>query len=182
MAKLSTIETITLELAYRSAQECCGENAPDLAKATEDNWVEMRNKFLENVRFNGAKSHTAIINVMLFFAQFASVEIEEKVKRVVKHSEKTLQRIEYNKEVKSQKELRKEAFLMEDTISQLLIKTGETYKRSWSNYSSTTTTRYGVLVHSYQDKQEFKFTDLDGSIIYKDASYDVIMAFFSTLF
>ena len=49
---------------------CCGENAFNPSDVNEENWIQIRNKFLANVSHNGARSHTAIINVLLWFNQF----------------------------------------------------------------------------------------------------------------
>ena len=62
--------TITTSEAQKAADICCGENAPKLRTITETNWLVQRNIFLQNVSYNGARSHTAIINVLIWFNQF----------------------------------------------------------------------------------------------------------------
>ena len=50
--------------------KCCGENGFNPSDVSEDNWIQVRNEFLSNVSYNGARSHTSIINVLLWFNQF----------------------------------------------------------------------------------------------------------------
>ena len=63
-------ESITTQEAQKAAYICSGENAIILKNVTQDNWVIERNKFLSNVQYNGSRSHSAIINVLLWFNQF----------------------------------------------------------------------------------------------------------------
>jgi hypothetical protein len=62
--------TITNSQAQQAANNCQGENAFVVREVTQENWLETRNKFLANVSFNGARSHTSIINVLVWFNQF----------------------------------------------------------------------------------------------------------------
>lgn len=61
---------ITTQDAQRAANICSGENAPKLSLVTIDNWVIERNKFLNNVSYNGPSSHLSIIKVLCWFNQF----------------------------------------------------------------------------------------------------------------
>ena len=57
-------------IAQEQAVICCGENTPCLYTVDPSNWIAVRNKFLGNVQYNGARSHQAIIDVLVWFSQF----------------------------------------------------------------------------------------------------------------
>lgn len=59
-----------LSEAQKSAEICCGENAPKLDSLESGNVVSMRNAFLVNVSYNGSKSHLHIINVLNYMYKY----------------------------------------------------------------------------------------------------------------
>ena len=65
---------ITTDEAQYSAFVCCGENAPNLETVNESNVIQVRNKFLANVAFNGAMSHPHIIRVLQWMSQLIDLE------------------------------------------------------------------------------------------------------------
>lgn len=65
---------ITTDEAQYSAIVCCGENAPNLEAVTESNVIEIRNRFLTNVAFNGSRSHPHIIKVLQWMSQLITDE------------------------------------------------------------------------------------------------------------
>ena len=62
--------SITTKDCRNAIAICCGENGFNPSDVTEDNWVQAINKFLQTVSYNGQRSHTSIINVLLWFNQF----------------------------------------------------------------------------------------------------------------
>lgn len=69
---------ITTQEAQKSALICSGENVPILKLVTKTNVIAIRNAFLSNVSFNGARSHQHIINVLEWMSQFIDNEEEPK--------------------------------------------------------------------------------------------------------
>jgi hypothetical protein len=60
-----------IQMDVREALDlCCGENAFSLDAVNQDNWLAHRNRFLDNVRHNGGRSHDAIMIVLYWFRQF----------------------------------------------------------------------------------------------------------------
>lgn len=68
---------ITTSDAQKCAIKCSGENAINLQDVNSSNWVSVRNEFLHNVHYNGARSHRDIINVLEWFDQFNLPELTE---------------------------------------------------------------------------------------------------------
>ena len=62
--------SVTTTEAQRSAYICSGENAPNLSLVNDSNWLDTRRSFLSNVLYNGGKSHSHIINVLVWMDQF----------------------------------------------------------------------------------------------------------------
>jgi hypothetical protein len=69
MQILDDLSITTTDCRYALAM-CSGENSFNPSDVNKENWVQIRNKFLADVSYNGARSHTAIINVLLWFNQF----------------------------------------------------------------------------------------------------------------
>jgi len=61
---------IELSSAQTAASICCGENAPNLSLLNSDNVISIRNRFLDNVKYNGARSHKDIILVLNYMTPF----------------------------------------------------------------------------------------------------------------
>ena len=67
-------DIVAKERVARAASLCCGENAPDIYSLTPENVISIRNKFLNNVQYNGARSHYAIIAVLEYMSKFIPKE------------------------------------------------------------------------------------------------------------
>jgi len=61
---------ITLEKAEWAAANCCGVNMPNLSRLNNDNVINVRREFLQNVAFNGKRSHEDIIIVLQYMSSF----------------------------------------------------------------------------------------------------------------
>lgn len=67
---------ITIEQAEWAAANCCGANMPNLRTLTGDNVIEVRKEFLQNVAFNGKRSHEDIILVLQYMSPFCKEFIQ----------------------------------------------------------------------------------------------------------
>jgi hypothetical protein len=61
---------MTSRVAQNAANNCCGENSPQMSAITSDNVLEVRKHFLLNVAYNGKRSHNDIIKVLEYMTQF----------------------------------------------------------------------------------------------------------------
>ena len=59
-----------LNQAIIAASNCSGMNAPDLRIINEDNVIQMRKEFLENVAYNGKMTHEDIIIVLQYMSPY----------------------------------------------------------------------------------------------------------------
>ena len=59
-----------LNQAIIAASNCSGMNAPDLRIINEDNVIQMRKEFLENVAYNSKMTHEDIIIVLQYMSPY----------------------------------------------------------------------------------------------------------------